>query len=82
MSVQLPPPPTQMPFDENGRPSKVWIEWSQAVYRSARKYRGSGTTANRPTNTLETADWYLDTTLGKPIWYNGSGWIDATGASV
>lgn len=25
---------------------------------------------------------YFDTTLGKPIWYNGSNWVDATGADV
>jgi len=25
---------------------------------------------------------YLDTTIGKPIWYTGSAWIDATGATV
>jgi hypothetical protein len=25
---------------------------------------------------------YYDVTLGKPIWWNGSAWIDATGATV
>lgn len=25
---------------------------------------------------------FLDTSLGKPIWWNGSAWIDATGATV
>lgn len=44
------------------------------------------TTANRPTGVNR---WqgcmYLDTTLsanGKPIWFNGSVWVDSTGASV
>lgn len=51
------------------------------------------TTANRPTKaTLGVAndtDWvgylYFDTTLdadGKPIWWSGSAWVDATGATV
>lgn len=51
------------------------------------------TTANRPTKTTlgvaNDADWagylYLDTTLdadGKPIWWTGTAWVDATGATV
>lgn len=41
----------------------------------------SGTTANRPT-TLTTGYMYFDTTLNKPIWWNGTSWRDATGAAV
>lgn len=44
------------------------------------------TTANRPTLlACDIGKLYLDTTLdpdGKPIWYNGSAWVDATGAVV
>lgn len=44
------------------------------------------TTANRPTVTANDVGlMYLDTTLdadGKPIWYNGTSWVDATGAVV
>jgi len=25
---------------------------------------------------------YFDTTIGKPIWFNGTAWVDATGAGV
>lgn len=25
---------------------------------------------------------YLDTTIGKPIWWNGSGWVDSSGTTV
>jgi len=45
-----------------------------------------GLTAARPT--LDANDFgvsYLDTTLdadGKPIWWNGTAWVDATGATV
>jgi len=46
-----------------------------------RTERLGGTTANRTTNPR--IGWiYFDTTLGKPIWWNGTAWIDATGASV
>ena len=42
----------------------------------------SGTTANRPSSNVDTGTMYFDTTIGKPVWYKGSGWVDATGASV
>ncbi|HYH83293.1 MAG TPA: hypothetical protein VEX86_26100 [Longimicrobium sp.] len=44
-----------------------------------------GTTAERPTSSLGGNDVgfvYFDSTLGKPIFWNGSGWRDATGAAV
>jgi hypothetical protein len=44
------------------------------------------TTANRPTFTSnDVGATYLDNTLdadGKPIWWNGAAWVDATGAVV
>ena len=41
----------------------------------------SGTTSSRPTN-VNTGFQYFDTTLGKPIYYNGTNWVDATGTTV
>lgn len=46
-----------------------------------------GTTANRPdVSSLSGGDklgaHYFDTTLGKPIWHNGTNWVDATGTTV
>lgn len=43
--------------------------------------RAGGSTANRPTSPATFAT-YFDTTLGKPIWYDGVNWVDATGATV
>lgn len=40
------------------------------------------TTANRPTDGLFSGLQWFDTTLGKPIWYDGTNWVDATGAVV
>lgn len=40
-----------------------------------------GTTAQRPT-VPHSGFCYLDTTLNKPVWYTGSGWVDAAGVSV
>ena len=42
----------------------------------------SGTTANRPTQRLLIGQQYYDTTLGIPIWYNGTAWTNASGAAV
>ena len=43
---------------------------------------GSGTSAFRPSVSVAQGTMYFDTTLGKPIWYNGTNWVDATGATV
>jgi hypothetical protein len=42
----------------------------------------SGTTANRPTERLQVGQYYFDTTIGRPIWYNGTNWINAAGTVV
>lgn len=42
----------------------------------------SGTSNERPTTDLYAGNSYYDTTLGKPIWWTGSAWVDATGATV
>lgn len=41
-----------------------------------------GTTAQRPAAPGIRIAQFYDTTLGKPIWWNGSAWKDATGAAV
>jgi hypothetical protein len=44
-----------------------------------------GSTADRPTTNLAIGQQYFDTDLGTtgiPIWWDGSDWVDATGAVV
>jgi hypothetical protein len=41
----------------------------------------TGTTAQRPAQPV-VAQRYYDTSLGKPIWYNGTVWKDAAGTTV
>jgi len=43
--------------------------------------RQGGTTANRPSSPAN-YEPYFDTDLNKPIWYNGTDWVDATGTIV
>jgi hypothetical protein len=42
----------------------------------------AGITTSRPTNKLQIGQIYFDTTLGLPIWWNGTDWIDAAGTVV
>lgn len=47
--------------------------------------RRYGASSSRPTNALgtnETGLIYFDTTLGQPIYWTGSSWVDSSGASV
>jgi hypothetical protein len=42
----------------------------------------ANTTALRPTYGLQVGQFYFDTTLGIPIWWNGSVWKNASGTTV
>lgn len=42
----------------------------------------TGTTAARPTANLLIGQYYYDTTLVKPIWWNGTAWTDGMGTVV
>lgn len=76
-------PPPSNPFDTAGaKPNKNWIQWMQKAWTTLKKDKGVGATGDRPTNGIAAGDYFFDTTLGTPIWYDGSNWIDATGATV
>ena len=42
----------------------------------------NGITADRPTQSLQIGQFYFDTTLGYPIWYDGTDWVDSSGTVV
>ena len=42
----------------------------------------AGITADRPTAALHVGETYFDTTLGVPIWWNGTAWVNASGTTV
>jgi len=42
----------------------------------------SGTTALRPTTSLQVGQYYFDTTLTLPIYWTGTNWINAAGTVV
>lgn len=77
-----------------GKQDNQWIEEGDFEYDSSTQrlnitnaagtypvqYNVVGTTAQRPSASL--GQRYYDTTLGKPIWWNGTAWKDASGTTV
>ena len=41
----------------------------------------NGVSGSRP-GTPTTGSFYFDTTLGKPIWFSGTNWVDSAGTTV
>ena len=75
-------PPNQQPFDANDRPNPMWAQFMSEVFKGLQALQSSGTTAQRPTSNLFDGRFYFDKSLGHPIWYFTSGWVDAQGNSV
>lgn len=74
-----------LPDPKDGNQTAVTRAWQAQVSRFITAMLSSGTTADRPTSFLYVGRTYFDTSLGaagKPIWYNGTNWVDATGATV
>jgi len=52
------------------------------MFLSHMSFNGNnGTTTNRPIG-ISTGYQYFDTDINKPIWWNGSNWVDSNGANV
>lgn len=73
---------------ETGRPAGSFIRGKRggSTYFDVRAdgliSGGTSTTAARPTGRIRTGSQWFDTTLRKPIWYNGTAWVDANGKTV
>lgn len=42
----------------------------------------AGITAARPSTGLQVGQFYFDTTINRPIWWDGTNWINAAGTVV
>ena len=42
----------------------------------------AGITADRPSTGLQVGQFYFDTTINRPIWWDGTNWINAAGTVV
>ncbi len=79
--VKIPAPEGEL-VTEDRRGRMHFLAWATQVSAILTGLTTADTTANRPTTYLWQGRMYYDTTLGQPIWYTGSGWVDATGAGV
>ena len=66
------------PYPHIGTPTKRWRDG----YFSGIVYPGTFASANRPASGVQVGGMIFDTTLGKPIWWNGTNWVDANGNTV
>ena len=48
----------------------------------ANNFPDQGTTAARTAQQRVVGQFFFDTTLGIPIWWNGSAWVNASGTPV
>lgn len=74
--------PASGPVSDDNGPTRGWLKWFRIATDTCNSARDSGTTAQRPTENLWVGRTYFDISLGKPVWYSGSDWVDATGSSV
>lgn len=60
---------------------RLWIRTND---NASNKFLTSqrGATSARPATNNNMGDIYFDSTLNKPIWWTGYGWVDATGTAV
>jgi len=54
---------------------------NDGIVRASGDFHYGGNTGSRPSSPL-TYESYFDTQINKPIWWNGSNWIDSTGTTV
>lgn len=73
-------------YDWDKRKLFVWSgeRWRNAGTGFESKFEVIGSTNSRPTDLSidEKGFQYYDTILNKPIWWTGTNWVDATGATV
>jgi hypothetical protein len=68
-------------FDQFAYALRLYFNLLDA-YLAATSAPPSGATADRPATNLAVGEYYFDTTLNIPIWYDGTDWIDAAGNVV
>jgi muramidase (phage lysozyme) len=60
---------------ENNRVESIWQVWFDRIQVILNGVTASGPTSNRPTQNLYVGQVFFDTTLNKPVYWNGSTWI-------
>lgn len=73
---------TKVPETPINGESSEWGYFFTLLSDTTNTIRSSGVTADRPTKGLWIGYPFFDTTLGTPIWYDGTNWIDSAGLTV
>lgn len=68
--------------DANGTFQARASDMVHLVEAGAVRVAASGPTAERPTDQLHTGLSFFDTTIGRPVFWNGNAWRDAMGGAV
>lgn len=72
--------PPQEAVDNNGDSVRQgWATFFSAVFNLLVALTLSGSTTDRPIRFLWVGRPYFDTTVGRPIWYVGPGWVYSDG---
>lgn len=67
---------------DGGRSNSLYLKTTSGINGwELLHVNANGSTANRPSG-MAVGFMYFDTTLGKPTWYSGSVWKDASGTNV
>lgn len=80
MGSLLNQPPENSVDTKGGAVNQGWAQFFSSLRDIVNALTTNGTTLKRPVTFLWVGRPYFDTTLGYPIWYDGTGWVDATGA--
>ena len=68
--------------DNNTDVVRVGVKnYNNALTYKRLMYHDYSTTQNRPTGVIK-GYMFFDTTIGKPIWWNGTVWVDSNGSAV
>lgn len=83
MAISEPPLSSMLPVvNDMASWPKPWGNFFSQAWLILSAVEQSGVTADRPTRYLWVGRTYFDTTLGIPIWYDGSNWVSADGSVV
>jgi len=58
-----------------GRTNNVWSQWFDRAQNILNLITGSGASKNRPETGLYTGAPYFDTSINRPVFWNGSAWV-------
>lgn len=78
MSVQLPSQLQPIAMGA-GAWDRAWYEWAWRLTQAVNAATaGVGATTARPTSATQGAQFF-DTTIGRPIWWDGAAWVYSDG---